>query len=343
MKKLFIALVAVAAIAACTKSEVQYEPTGEIGFQIVSGKMTKAAVTNTTYPEDLHMYVFAMTENNNAANTTADYLDNAEFAKVSVSTDGKNLWGGWENNAAKPYYWPNVTPLYFAGVSKSGNINNGATPSYSNGNITVTGYVSDPGTATLGDNDLMWFPTTDESYDKSDAYVPVTMKHACSWITIQLAGDAVTAGNYTVTDIQITGLTNKGNATLGETASWVLSNEDTDKNKTFDVFTPAGSAGTALSQTATATGFETIANNTIVIPQVPGDVSITYQFTSQAGETITETVTGGLEYDTDGTEWQPGVHYTYTVTITATQILIAPVVDEWDPSPDNGGHTVTVQ
>lgn len=344
MKKLFIALVAVAAIAACTKSEVQYEPTGEIGFQIVSGKMTKAAVTNTTYPEGLHMYVFAMTENNNNANTSADYLDNAEFAKVAVSTDNKNLWGGWKNDKADPYYWPNVTPLYFAGVSKSGNVNNGATPSYSNGTITVPGYVSNPGTATLGDNDLMWFPKTDEAYDKDDAYVPVTMKHACSWITIQLAGDAVTAGKYTVKDIQIKGLTDKGTATLGKTASWTLSNEETDKNKAFDVFTPAGqSEGTLLSQTATATNFETIANNTIVIPQTPGDVSITYQFTSQANKIITETVTGSLDYDTSGTAWQPGVHYTYTVTITATQILIAPVVENWTPSPAEGGHTVTVQ
>ena len=28
--------------------------------------------------------------------------------------------------------------------------------------------------------------------------------------------------------------------------------------------------------------------------------------------------------------WQPGVHYIYTIKITATEILIDPVVAEWD-------------
>lgn len=345
MKKIFIALLAVAALAACTKSEVQFDEPESIGFQVVSGKMTKAAVTDTKYPEDLNMYVFAMTKNNDAANASADYLDNAEFAKVSVSTDSKNLWGGWKNNAAYPYYWPNVTPLYFAGVSASGNVNNGVVPAYNNGTITLDGYVSTPGTTTLGDNDLMWFPLTKDSYVKTADYVPVTMKHACSWITIMLAGDAVTANNYTVTDIQISGLTTKGKAELKDAAAWTLSTEADYTNQVFDVFTPAqGNTGTVLPTNATKTGFETVADNTIVLPnQTPGTLSITYQFKSQAGQTITETVTGSLKYDTAGTAWQPGVHYTYTVTITATQILIAPVVEAWSPSPETGGHTVTVK
>ena len=58
MKKIFFSLFAVAAIAACTKSEVAFEQPDAIGFQVVTGKMTKAAVADNTYPEKLNMYVF---------------------------------------------------------------------------------------------------------------------------------------------------------------------------------------------------------------------------------------------------------------------------------------------
>ena len=336
MKKIFFSLFAVAAIAACTKSEVAFEQLDAIGFQVVTGKMTKAAVADNEYPEALNMYVFAMTDNNGVANTTADYLDNAEFAKVQ-----ENLWGGWLNDEAYPYYWPNVKKLFFAGVSKSGNVNNGAVPAYNDGTITIEGYQPGVGTATLGDNDLMWFPTTEDSYGKGTPSVPVVMKHACSWITVKMAGDQWTAGRYTITDIHIEGLTTKGDVALNAAADWTLSTTAADQNQTYSVYSNA--TGKALSTTATAEGFENIVNNTIVLPeQVPGTLSITYHFTSQANEVIEETVTGSLKFNGDDA-WVAGTHYTYTVTIGASQILIAPEVENWTPSPATGDHTVTVQ
>ena len=345
MKKIFFSLFAVAAVAACTKSEVAFEQPDAIGFQVVTGKMTKAAVSDNVYPETLNMYVFAMTEVDTtpqgqaektyAPNTKADYLKNAEFAKVL-----QNLWGGWLNGAY-PYYWPNVKKLYFAGVSKSGNVNNDAEPTYSDGTITINGYQSGNGTAAKGDNDLMWFPTTDESYAKGTPSVPVVMKHACSWITVKMAGNEWTAGRYTITDIHIEGLTTKGDVALNDVADWTLSTNAADQNKTFTVYSNA--TGKALSTTATEVGFENIVNNTVVLPeQVPGTLSITYEFESQAGETIEETVTGSLKFNGEAA-WVAGTHYIYTVTITASQILIAPTVQTWTPSPTEGGHGVTVQ
>lgn len=348
MKKIIISMMAVAALAACSKSEVAFEQPDAIGFQVVTGKMTKAAVADNVYPEELNMYIFAMTgvesqveENGETTTvlspkTTADYLNNAEFANF----DG-NLWGGCLNNAAYAYYWPNVKRLYFAGVSKSGNVNNGAVPTYNSGTITINGYQPGVGTANLGDNDLMWFPTTDESYGKGTVSVPVVMKHACSWITIQMAGDEWTAGRYTITDIHIEGLTTKGNVDLDTAADWTLSTDAADQNKTFTVY--SNTTGNALPTTATAEGFENTVNNTVVLPeQVPGTLSITYNFESQAGEEIEETVTGSLKFNGEAA-WVAGTHYIYTVTITANQILIAPTVETWTPSPAEGGHGVTVQ
>ena len=183
----------------------------------------------------------------------------------------------------------------------------------------------------------MWFPTTDESYGKGTVSVPVVMKHACSWITVKMAGDS----KYTITDIHIEGLTTKGNVDLNTAADWTLSTDAADQNKTFTVYSNA--TGKALSTTATAEGFENIVNNTVVLPeQVPGTLSITYHFVSQAGEVIEETVTGSLKFN-DDKAWVAGTHYIYTVTITASQILIAPTVETWTPSPEEGGHGVTVQ
>ena len=333
MKKIFFTLITIAAFVSCSKTDVAYESTDAIGFQVVTGRMTKAAVNSTTYPTDLNMYVFAMTQTGeNAMSSTADYLDNALFAHTS-----NNLWGG---NPA-PYYWPNVKKLYFAGISASGNVNNGVVPSYENGIITVDGYVQSAGTANAGDSDLMWFPPTPEAYGKGTASVPVTMKHACSWITVQLAGDQNTAGKYYIKDIHIDGLTTKGKVELGSTADWTLSTLDEDMNKTFSVY--SHDTGKALSIEPTEEGFENIVNNTVVLPeQVPGTLSITYTFESQAREPITETVTGSLKFNGE-TAWVAGTHYIYTVTITASQILIAPTVETWTPSPSTGSHGVTVQ
>ena len=339
MKKIILSMMAVAALAACSKSEIAYEQTDEIGFQVVSGKMTKAAVQGTTYP-DLNMYVFAMTatetvdENGQVTSTTPNatpnFLNNAEFTKKSVA-DGKNLWGG----TPTAYYWPNVEKLCFAGISKSGNVNDGVVPTYSNGLITVDGYVQDPDNA---NNDLMWFPTTTAAYGKGTKYVPVDMFHACSWLTIKLEGDTYTAANYKVTEIWIEGLSTKGKAELGATATWTMQNSD----QTFEVLKNATGVALPTAGNATAENFENTPNNTIVIPhQVPGDLYITYKFKTQANVELSETVTGSLKFDGNNT-WQPGVHYTYTVRITANEILIQPDLTEWT-TPASGDFDVEVQ
>ena len=221
-------MMAVAALAACTKSEVQYEPAGEISFAPVSKLNTKAAVTTTDYPDALNMYVFANAGEADAALSTfaEPYFANAEFAHGSHAT---NVFGG-----VTPYYWPNVKELIFSGYSKSGNVESlNPKPTYTLNNgvweINMTGYAPTPGTATLGDNDLMWFPTTAQSYGKpadAEFTVEVEMKHACSWVTINVKGDATTGKDGTtwkINDLTINDLAEKGDVILGQTAAWTPS------------------------------------------------------------------------------------------------------------------------
>jgi opacity protein-like surface antigen len=59
MKKIFFALAAVIALASCSKSEVEYEQTGEITFTPVTKNITKSMITGTAFPTTESFNVWA--------------------------------------------------------------------------------------------------------------------------------------------------------------------------------------------------------------------------------------------------------------------------------------------
>ena len=328
MKKIIISMMAVAALAACSKSEVEYEAAGEISFAPVSKLNTKAAVITTDYPDALNMYVFA-----NAGEATdalpAGY-DEPYFANAEFSQNGhdEDVFGG-----VTPYYWPNVKKLIFSGYSKSGNVAD-LTPKYEYDAIAATwvidmeGYVPSKGTADLGNNDLMWFPTTAQSYGKpadAEFTVEVEMKHACSWVTINVQGDATTGKDGTtwkINDLTINDLAQKGDVILGQTAAWTPS----ATTAPFEVF-----KGEKALTTAYVDYTKLSYTDLILVPQDTKTLTITYQFVSQEGlDPIQEVKTIDLTYTNDE-GWKPGVHYTYNITIGTQEILIEPTVKEWVP------------
>jgi hypothetical protein len=82
--------------------------------------------------------------------------------------------------------------------------------------------------------------------------------------------------------------------------------------------------------------------NLVVIPQVPGKLTLKYTYKSSTGATITEEVEGiDLKIDADPVVnvWEPGKHYIYTITIKANEILIAPSAGDWTDS----NHNITVE
>lgn len=358
MKKIFFSIVALAALAACTKSEVAYEQPAEIGFKAVAGNITKAAVSGVKYPEALDMYVYAWTTDFAPAadNYYPNYINNGLFVhrdqfethtgKTDETGVNPHVWGG-----DTPYYWPNTKSLHFAGYSASGNVAT-LSPTYDcrNNTLSIVDYA--PGTGE--NNDLMVFPSTATAtpagYDKNTDYVPVYMYHTCAWISFLVKGDGVTGAegsNYAVTNITITDIDATADLTYdGTTIVW---NNNTDNDATSAVL----SSSVSLSGTgANAAVAETTPNSTILIPQVPGKLSLTYTYTSQAEKPITETITGldlALDervVDTNTgdtvtkTEWEAGKHYIYTITIKANEILIAPsVAVDWT----EGNFNVTVE
>mgnify|MGYP003295400540 CR=1 FL=1 len=255
-----------------------------------------------------------------------------------------------------PQYWPNVNPLIFAGFTQTGNVAS-ITPSANEvlTSLTLEGYTQ-PAPTVPGANDLMYFfaDNTAAGYTKNTTYVDPVMKHACSWITINInaegalvndqdtetAGVQAFWGDLKVTEVKFVNLYSTGKVTLSNSAlpSW----DYTDQTEA-PVVVKASTASAKLI-TTTSEEFADVANNTIVLPQTPAYLSVTYTYTTPAGVTgFTETKVLPLNYNSEvraenatdaqyratWAAWQPGKHYTYNLTLTAEEIKIAPSSTDW--------------
>ena len=345
MKKIFFSLVAIAAFAACSKSEVEFEEATTIRFTPVAHNLTKSVAGvnldgshNATFPADQDLYIFAVAQDQDADGTFKDtwstYLNDAQF--ISSRLDN----GVYEGN--NPYYWPNVKPLKFAGYSEACNSASlNPTMNFTTNQLTIEGYVQNNTENTAeGTNDLMWFPCDGVSYTKASGTVPATMKHACSWITVKIIGDGVTGDNYKIHNLTINQFYHSGNATCGATAaSWTTTGTRADEvlfnNADGETFPKDKTGETANAPKV----FEDVANNMVIIPQKPTSINITYSYVPQTGvESITEVVKDlDLKITADAADvknlWESGKHYVYTITITATEILIDPTVAQWTDVP----------
>ena len=330
MTKVLIAMCAMAAVMACTKTEATFEQPGEISFSPVSRYNTKAAVTGTNFTANQNFYVFANTTDNEKY-----------FSNILFEADGTNKDGEYQVYKGNPsQFWPNVKSLKFAGYTVSGNV--GATSSSilasMNENfetMTLTSYQQPLPTENEA-NDLMWFfeNNSGSGYDKNTDYVNPTMKHALSWITINIKAESQGLLNYwnnlTITEVEFANLITTNTVALGTDAVWTEVAAPSPA-VSVDVMT------TDKVLTTSSQEFAEVANNTIVIPQTPVDLNVTYSYKSPADNnvTITETKPVSLKFDGEN-KWAAGTHYTYELTIGANEIKIAPKSTEWATGTGSG-------
>lgn len=349
MKRLVIAALAIGAMAACTKSNVQYEQPGGISLQPVTQKATKAAVDGTHYPtgEAYNFKVWAWWGEYDAGTPLSNFSDTTPYIEEGEFIARNNVsWGG-----KTPYYWPTKGSLVFAGYSPA-SAAGPATFSYNiaDKSFTAQNYIQSNNISES--KDLMWFDVTDESYDNNGtAGIPVTFKHALSWLTFKfnLLSDA-TAQKWTITDVQLNGIEDKADFTAVKNGAttWTEAIKSAEGKDVIDVY--AGTSytvsyvegGTVLPGTDVAN--ETVMNNAVlVIPQSCAEgnakLVITYNMKTYVGDgvltgqTVELPLTGAQIADN---KWLPGKHYIYTITFGANEILIAPKVADWeDVTVDN--------
>lgn len=327
MKKVFVTFLAVASVIACTKSNVEFEETSEIGLKPVAYNMTKSMMTGETFETTESFNVWAFYKQLPAGTTIEAWQASAQqqttyIAEKEFVNKDANTWKG-----ATSYYWPKVGSLLFAAyypttVADNVEYNFDGTKN----EMSIKEYKPDRVMASDDTNpdyseDLMYANMTPAS--KSSNNVSLTFKHALSWLSVILVKGADTPDDATITvsSVEFTGILPQGDAVV--------------ENQKEIVWTPKGTAAAVNVVESTQTlvkGNETqLAYEPLFIPQEMHDMVITYTIASADKSKFTETRTVTLSdlKNDDADKWEPGKHYTYIITIGTTEILVAPSVTTW--------------
>ena len=352
MKKLVLAALVIAAMAACTKSNVQFEQPGEIAFQPVAQKATKAAVVGAGYPteEAYNFNVWAWWGDNNATidATYSSFAANEYINEGTFKHRNDNIWGGEPS-----YYWPTTGSLVFAGYSPAENLGGTFGYSLNEKKFTVTNYKQSADPANT--KDLMWFDVTSKSYNTrvqtgsgvipitAEQGVPVTFKHALSWLTFKFnVADADLSEKWTVTGVTLNNINTIGNCVAeksdkaAEVAIWDVTNvTESQVKSSMNVLADTPKVVTYKGQEEDNPAIDN--GGVVIIPQSCTSVTITFTQKTHVGSTSTpsQTIELPLSAGADGEAWLSGKRYIYTIVFSADEILIAPTVAPWE------GVTVT--
>ena len=323
MKKIFIALLAVAALASCAKTEDAYvESQNEIKMAPVTSYVTKTvynAIDGVKYPTAENFGVWAYWDGKGGNDV---YLDNKVF------TNSGQYWAG----LADTYYWPKNGNLRFSCYSPA------AVPGVAHdpeNDVFTVNYTQSSNTAET--IDFMLSPIT-VPYNAHTAAenVAVVFDHTLAWITLKVkAANADAAKAFTIHDLIINDVYTNAELTADMTdgvqyKEWENANTPAAYNVVLDG---------DINVTTIARVAENVENGTVVIPQVP--TTLTINFTqnemfddngnSSTPELTEQTLTIPLELDNEqDNKWHPGKHYIYTVVFDLDEIVINPSVADWE-------------
>jgi hypothetical protein len=340
MKRSLSIILAAAAVLACTKTEQTFDASqqSEIAIMPVSGKMTKAAITDGVFPTDNHIGLYAFYTSDVNAGPVSDYskfsimyFDNTEFHCEA----GQTAWDGLLSD----YYWPATGSLVFAGYSlnvpKQDQIKSeqNGTPSYdlSKDQLKITGYTQSNKTDET--YDLLYFGRTASSYGKNTLSVPVVFEHALAWIEVQVMGGtgALMGGGRTwrATKVEFRDVATKGNfeykgvQTAAANTNPVKWTEQSVQTGAENVVVYTGSQ----DLTGGMKPIENVQAGTLIIPQAAKKLYVTIEYASPAGDSIKEVIEVDIPVYTSA--WEAGKKYTYQLTFSPQEILVAPKVDKW--------------
>lgn len=332
MKKLLLSILAVAAITACSKMDVEYDAPAEIKFTPIADNVTKSMMTGETFLTSESFNVWAWYKQVGAGTSVTNwgatanehlYINEGEFVSRNEST-----WGG-----KTPYYWPKVGSLLFAGYYPT-SVKDKVDYTF---NATTNQMVFTGINQSVVDNDgytedLMYFNMTPISYSSDP--VEVVFKHALSWATVNLSRTSANTNNATYPQIKVnyvtfTNVKPQGTGTVtgtDGTISWATTG-------TAAPTTVTPEDGVVLSTTAAKQA------EPLFIPQTFNDnmeLQVNYTIYSSLNEYFTETYSVKLSTltpsttDATHTAWLPGKHYIYNVSVGIEEILIEPTVTAWD-------------
>ena len=357
MKRFFLAALAIAAIASCTKNEVTPIDPQEITYQTVVGKATKALITDTEYPTSETFGTFAY-YNANTTPVEAFPTNSKPYIPESVVTYQTSFW-----STVKPYYWPKNGSLTFFSFSPW-SINESVSCSETNG-ITISNY----DVSAAQDVDVMVADVKTGMTSNGTNGVPTLFRHKLSQLVdVQFqtdkeynkadgtagspyaAGDKLFFVNYVkVNNLEQTGTYVSGN-NVDDThlGTWSLPTEPA-YNHNYNWYTETSSCEKEF--TSTPVSAKTMTHILMVPqtykapvhPQTAADVSnveIKYTIRTYSGsepsaysdDVVTTTIS---MHDIFGTQTEPDYtlnmnkKVTLTFTVSVDQIKWAPSVAAW--------------
>lgn len=348
MKKIFIATLALAVAVSCSKSDIAFENTDEIQIIPVNNKVTKSVMAGTDFlgrefkvwawyndtpagADRISTWQSGFAET--AAMPTTPYI----IEKTFIEKDAvQNLWGG-----QTAYYWPKTGSLLFAGYhAPKLTAENAVTYTFNEddnymsfNNVEQTKLSSDS-----YDEDIMYFNMTTNSFNSKSHLVSLDFNHALTWITVTLAKKSHPEIKATIKihDVVFTDVCSRGSAVVEnqETIDWTA---DAATKTSFEVLKDQD---VELKYKITESEGEKVVESVIetldeylIIPQgIAGKLNVRYSVISEDGSTFTEIYGVDLTTLTDGAHntWLPDKHYTYNVSIGTDELLVTPVVNEWE-------------
>ena len=374
MKKyFFIAVAAVVALAACTKNNADttaYEQSKVINFTAVTGKATKAPITNNYFMHGnsaFGVYACYLEDGKNwdsHYSASKLYMGTNNGAGVSVSystTDGINIWA-----PADTYYWPLQGGLTFFAYWPYT-----LDPDYTEGENELT-FGSFTVEATVANQvDVLVSNFAKNQTQNTDTYtdgevtstvtgVPIQFNHMLSQVVFTAAASTNVYNrglSFKIDNITVGARKTSAGMTVvpGGVPVWT----DPTALQAFVVSNTAFPTSGYLNASQSAEigdallmipiedflGADSTDGNKALSDNDDEYVSVTYTLyrLSDDLDMGSKTVKFWLN-DNNGTvdSWEPGKKYTYQLTIDLEQIYFAPTVSSWVPEnqtvdvPGNG-------
>lgn len=322
--------VAAVAMTACTNESTEFVGSNdarEIAFKPLNQNVTRAEVEGTIFPTGQDMYVAAYD-----ATKGADF-----FGQTTFDEDGST--GKWKASPAK--YWPldaaTINFLAYTGVpSGSGSYFNASHPAQ---DLTIP----------LADNstnqyDLM-YACGRQSRARGAAASDVAMdfKHALALIKFTVKSAADYGSTLKLQSIVLTGAHYSGTYTVTHTG-WNDNDNDPAVQAVSGVWSSVGTQTNVTRTPETAAGWDAAGNATVTttVCQVGAGILVVPDEDDTADDYTSFTINYTLDgnpYSYTHTPADLDVHqakkYTFAITMTLNEIIIAPTVTDYVEENDN--------
>lgn len=325
MKKQMMMLLAIAAMAGCSKSEVVDNPNDDgntpIKLKTFVGKAVKAAETTTANLTSFQMEAYTTSA---AFPGTASTDEPTSFiASQLVSRTGSTGSYSWPYTG--PQYWPQGKKVSFFAYAPANGVTYVAPTGANWPNFTYTV------AAEASQADLIVAQRTDQDASTNSGSVALTFNHALSQILFKAKCENA---DFTavVKTIELSGIQNEGTYTFATSAS-----EGTAIEGAWSSVT--GTAGYAYltngSVAIAKTTSDPIAGTNGALMLMPqtltnAKLKVVYEVTLGTGETA-QTFDVTKENVELKETWAPGMKYTYDLTLVsdAKKITLDPSVKPW--------------